>query len=127
MALVLRLMLVIAALAYGAMPVSCLAATGGMATLMTMPVPETPHGHDMMQSPSPMQAASPSGHLHKTDGNCPDRHQAMGCGHCAACVSLLADFSVVLGKPLVGDAPLPGSTTRLLSLAPLPLVPPPRF
>ncbi|MGV1827844.1 hypothetical protein [Agrobacterium vitis] len=127
MALVLRIMLVVAALAYAAMPVGGLAATGGMVSPMTMQGAETHQGHDAMPTASPFHAASPSEHVHRIDGNCADRHQAMGCGHCAACVSLLAEFSVVLGKPLVGDAPLPGSTTRLLSLAPLPLVPPPRF
>ncbi|MUO81573.1 hypothetical protein GOZ78_04780 [Agrobacterium vitis] len=127
MALVLRLMLFIAGLAYGAMPVSGLAATGGMVSPMTMQVAETHQGHDAMPTASTFHAAIPFEHVHKTDRNCADRHQAMGCGHCAACVSLLAEFSVVLGKPIVGDAPLPGSTTRLLSLAPLPLVPPPRF
>ncbi|MCF1433082.1 hypothetical protein GOZ97_20745 [Agrobacterium vitis] len=127
MALVLRLMLVVAALAYAAMPVSGMAATGGMVSPMTMHGAETHQGHDSMPTASPFHAASPSEHVHKMDRNCPDQHQAMGCGHCAACVSLLADFSTLLGKPMVGDAPLPSSAPRLLSLAPLPLVPPPRF
>ncbi|NSZ19031.1 hypothetical protein [Agrobacterium vitis] len=127
MALVLRLMLVVAALAYAAMPVSGMAAPGGMVSPMTMQVAGAHQGHDVMPTASPLQVANPSEHVHKMDRNCPDQHQAMGCGHCAACVSLLADFSTLLGKPMVGDAPLPSSAPRLLSLAPLPLVPPPRF
>ncbi|HBF29467.1 MAG TPA: hypothetical protein DDW73_07580 [Rhizobium sp.] len=97
-----------AALAYAVMPINGMAA-------QTFATPDQHQMHGMN---------------HDGDG-CADhhnshKHNAIGCGHCAACLTLPAMIMEFDTVQVVRAAPKPGLVARLLSQNNLPLVPPPR-
>lgn len=111
------LLFVLAALAYAVMPIS------GMAS-QTIGMPDQHHAmmamsqhalHDMGQDGSGC-----------ADHHQSDKHNAMGCGHCAACLTLPAVMMGFDTVALARSAPKPGLVAPLLSQKNLPLVPPPR-
>lgn len=113
-----RLMLLIAALAYGAMPIS-----GAIAMGMGTGIAAGPGQHGMMAAAAdpdcPHAAAStPVG---KVGGA-----KMLPGGHCAACVTLAPQIAFAdAGKP-ARAAEAPQLSPRLLSLVLAPQVPPPR-
>jgi hypothetical protein len=112
----LRLMLIFAALAYGAMPLSGMAMQGAAVS---------EQHHDAMA------------HMHSDDGDtslnaassrsdCGDKHGMFGCGHCAACLTLPALLMGLGARPFLHGAPMPAVSHQLFSTHNLPLLPPPR-
>lgn len=125
-----RLLLVFAALSYGAMPFGV--AAQPVAKVVAAPLVQR---HDVMLLHAAMQAM-PIHADHQSDpkeAGCLDHaqgratHFGSGCCQCAACLVLPVAFQGVHGRPIVGDAPLPSSGRRLWSRSDLPLLPPPRF
>ncbi len=107
------LLFVLAAFAYALMPVSGMASDHAGVMLP----------HEMHGAVSAHVGCSDAVNDHKHKD---ENHAAMGCGHCAACLSLPAmTFTFEAGLPL-HSVPMPGVEARLLSQTNLPPVPPPR-
>lgn len=122
-----RIMLVFAAFAYGAMPYTGMAVAMPVAAVMAVPTAiasHADHGHMAMDHADtgltmPATAA-------ESDDGCPHQPQTMAKGHCAACLTLAADIRIHdAGKPARG-AEAPNLANRLTSLTAAPLDPPPR-
>ena len=118
MRLLLRFLLAITLVAYGAMPSMGMAidgdiaahSTGGMATGMQA----ADHGAHLMAMPQ------------TTGADCPHDGRAGQKGHCAICMSLAAMPAQPEAMPLLRSAPLPGISASLVSRVAAPLDPPPR-
>ena len=130
MAILRRLLLVFAALAYGLMPFA--AEAQPMAKSVAATSAPMAHQHDDMPvAHEAMQDVAIHGDL--KDIFCLDHrqgrtgHPGTGCCQCVACLVLPVAFQGVDGKPMVGDAPLPSAVRPLSSRSHLPPVPPPRF
>lgn len=119
----IRLMLLFAALAYGAMPISGAIAMG-MGTGMESGMAADPGQHSMLvaaNDPDCPHAAASS----KPSGKAGGAKMLPG-GHCAACVTLAPQIAFAdAGKP-ARAAEAPQLSPRLLSRSLAPQVPPPR-
>lgn len=110
---------VLAAVAYAVMPIN------GMATETMDPL----HSAMMSMSPQAMMSTAPVSHdpaagcAGHTESN---KHTGMGCGHCAACLTLPAQQMVFEAQSMVRAVPMPGLGVPLFSQNNSPLVPPPR-
>jgi hypothetical protein len=102
------ILFVLAALAYAVMPIN------GMAS-PTVAMQDQHHIHGMEHD-----GAGCADHHNSS------KHNAIGCGHCAACLTLPAMAMGFDAAKIVRTAPKPGLVARLLSQNNLPLVPPPR-
>jgi hypothetical protein len=119
----IRLLLLIAALAYGAMPISGAIAMGmGMSQSDGMAADPGQHGTMVATNdPDCPHAAASS----KPSGKAGGAKMLPG-GHCAACVTLAPQIAFAdAGKP-ARAAEAPQLSPRLLSLVLAPQVPPPR-
>ncbi|WP_084368645.1 hypothetical protein [Rhizobium sp. RU36D] len=121
---VIRLMLVLAALAYGAMPFTGMAgpmaATGPAQAAATQA--DTGHdGHEAHAASAPQMHHEPA-----PDGDCPHPGKTMASGHCAACLTLPADILIAESGPPARSTLTPRLMATLTSRAAPPLDPPPR-
>lgn len=115
----IRLMLLIAALAYGAMPIS-----GAIAMGYGMGMAADPGQHGMMAAaadPDCPHAAAASKPMGKVNGA-----KMLPGGHCAACVTLAPQMTFADAGKSARAAEAPQLSPRLLSLVLAPQVPPPR-
>ncbi len=114
-------MLLIAALAYGAMPISGAIAMGmGMGIGMA----DNPGQHEMSAmtaDPDCPHAATASTPVGKAGGA-----KMLPGGHCAACVTLVPQIAFADAGKSARAAEAPQLSPRLLSLVLAPQVPPPR-
>lgn len=109
---------VLAALAYAVMPIN------GMA----YEAMEPPHSAMISMSPQATTSASPVSHdpAGCAGHNESNKHTGMGCGHCAACLTLPAQQMFFEVQSMVRAVPMPGLGVPLFSQNNSPLVPPPR-
>jgi len=127
MKMVLRILLLVAGFAFGAMPMHGIAATAlsvpspGMAMASDVTVP---HHHDGATTSHPdipcPHATMPA------DGDHPG-HKTMAGGHCGACLTLAPKILFVEMGPVPGSDQAPGLVLRLESTPAAPLERPPRI
>lgn len=132
MRFLVRTLLVLAALAYGAMPLTGMAgvpsapaafAAAAMAAEAATAAPAIHHGPGhAMQGQSPMAASS----THGTDTDCPHPGKSDRSPHCAACLTLPAALPMADGGQPPRSAEAVTVLATLSSWPAAPLDPPPR-
>lgn len=123
MTLLIRTLLVLAALAYGAMPLTGMAAMMPEgASVIAEPAADThaTHGHVMQ---SEMTMAADSG---QADGDCPHPGKTDRTPHCAACLTLPADLRIADAGSPPRAAEASAIIVAFSSWPTAPLDPPPR-
>lgn len=123
MTLLIRTLLVLAALAYGAMPLTGVAAmaSGDMSVASAVAEPATsghaPHGHAMHAEAKTAAQA---------DADCPHPGKTDRTPHCAACLTLPAALEIAASGKQPRAAEAPAIIVALSSWPTAPLDPPPR-
>jgi len=114
-----HILVVIAAIAYGAMPLSGMAGeTPDVAVVASVDAQSAAGTHHALPSAKGTKAAA--------DSDCPHPVKAGLVGHCAACLTLAAQWQSQQPRPAAPPAPAPSLTERLSSHIAAPLLPPPR-
>ncbi|MGV8936368.1 MAG: hypothetical protein ACOH2J_04545 [Allorhizobium sp.] len=109
----IRFILVVAALAYGFVPLASMAAA-------TPSLQQGGHGDHMSAQKGDAMGNATSG------DHCPRHTKPDINGHCAACLALPALLRLDNAKDFVGFVPLSARSTALVSNNAAPLLPPPR-
>lgn len=124
MNLLVRTLLVLAALAYGAMPLTGMAAAAGAVVESTVVEP-TASGH-VMHGRAMHSEATTTSDVAQADADCPHPGKADRTPHCAACLTLPAEFGIADagGPPRAAEAL--AVTVAFSSWPAAPLDPPPR-
>lgn len=126
MTLLIRTLLVIAALAYGAMPLTGIAAMarGDMSVASAVAAPATsghaPHGHAMQPEAEGISTAATA------DADCPHPGKTDRTPHCAACLTLPAALEIAASGKQPRAAEAAAVIVAFSSWPTAPLDPPPR-
>lgn len=128
MKLLVRTLLVLAALAYGAMPFAGMATAmpGGAGAIIESAAigpaasGHTPHGNVMQPE------AKENSTTAAADADCPHPGKTDRTPHCAACLTLPADLQIALSGKQPRAAEAPSVTVSFTSWPAAPLDPPPR-
>tara|TARA_R110002020_G_scaffold96186_20_gene230608 strand:+ start:3326 stop:3703 length:378 start_codon:yes stop_codon:yes gene_type:complete len=120
---VLRLLLLLAALAYGAMPLQGVAAVALSVADAGLMAAASAHPHAMM----PGSAHEPCPHAKIPMDTDHAGHMAMAGGHCGACLTLATVNPFIDAGPPVRTAEASGPAPRLKSTPAAPLERPPRL
>lgn len=126
MTLLIRTLLVLAALAYGAMPLTGVAAmaSGDMSVASAVAEPATrghaPHGHAMQPAAKGISATATA------NADCPHPGKTDRTPHCAACLTLPAALEIAASGKQPRAAEAPAIIVALSSWPTAPLDPPPR-
>ncbi|MBW8321978.1 MAG: hypothetical protein K0M49_00700 [Arenimonas sp.] len=126
MTLLIRTLLVLAALAYGAMPLTGVAAMmPAGAALESVAAGPAASGHGLHGSE--MQAgARLAADAGQADGDCPHPGKTDRAPHCAACLTLPADLQIAASGKQPRAAEAPAVIVAFSSWPTAPLDPPPR-
>ena len=120
---VLRLLLLVAALVYGAMPLQGVASVAMSTPDAGIMADASAHPHAMM----PGSASEPCPHAKIPTDTDQAGHKAMAGGHCGACLTLAPMNPFMDAGPPVRTDEAPGLTPRLKSTPAAPLERPPRL
>lgn len=127
MRLLIRTLLVLAALAYGAMPFTGMAAmpVGADAVVASLAVEPAAGGHAMHGAAMQTEAKTIA-NATQADADCPHPGKTDRTPHCAACLTLPADLRIAASGKQPRAAEAPTVTVAFSSWPAAPLDPPPR-
>ena len=126
MTLLIRTLLVLAALAYGAMPLTAMAAMMPAGATLESVVTERAASDHQLHGSEMRAGARPAAHASQADGDCPHPGKTDRTPHCAACLTLPADLRIADAGSPPRAAEAPAIILALSSWPTAPLDPPPR-